>query len=98
MVVLCDVGSKYLNFKFQRTRVFMVSRLCLPQPVLIWSRDTRPMLLDLVFQKSSVSLVSAYSTIEICDSSIDTFDFSWLCDEGVFRWMDLSDEEHWPGK
>lgn len=52
-------------------RVFMVSRLCLPQPVLIWSRNMHHTLLDPVFQKSSASLVSVYDNI-ILGSTINT--------------------------
>lgn len=73
VAVLCDVGSKYLKLQVSAPRVFMVSRLCLPQPVPIWSSDMHPMLLDPVSQRSNVSLVSAITAMECGDSGIDIY-------------------------
>lgn len=54
--------------------------------------------LDLVFLKSSVSLVNPhtkYKPIEILTSKKI---YSWIRDEGIFRWLDISHEKCRLGK
>lgn len=77
------------------------NRLYLQRLVPILLKNWHLMQLDLVFLKSNVSLVSTKKKLNKWRKTMSfmfVLPHSWICDEGIFRWLDISDEKYRLGK